>query len=448
MSWSDLTTYLQTKDDPRIVLKYADVERIIGQPLPQSAGIHRPFWANARTGSYAQHWMTAGYATTSVGVPAGSIAFERTHSPNHVAVTPQLVVNPGPGSPLVSSTSPVRETVILVGCVKTKVDHPAAAKDLYSSDQFLKRRSYAEASHIPWFILSARHGLAAPDDLLEPYDVALADQTPAYRAAWGEWVAARLELELGELSGRHFAVLAGATYADAIAGPLSRRGAVLDRPLEGLRQGEQLAWFNTQARERAEHVPEADPITANVDTPAAVAEFLGADANAIPAARFLAAGRAAFAAPGMYSWWVDADGASELTGQLGHTIEPGLIYAGQAGATRRLSGKPSTNTLWGRLAGMHLGGRVNLSTFRLTLAAILQPPVAGALDEAAVTEWMKSHLSIAALPMSGGDAIDEIETAVLAILNPPLNIAKRPSTPLRAALSKRRKEVGSRPHQP
>jgi hypothetical protein len=48
---------------------------------------------------------------------------------------------------------------VLVSCVKDKLDHPAPAKDLYTSDLFRKARGYAERVGVPWFILSSEHGL-------------------------------------------------------------------------------------------------------------------------------------------------------------------------------------------------------------------------------------------------------------------------------------------------
>jgi hypothetical protein len=63
--------------------------------------------------------------------------------------------------------------------------------------------------------------------------------------------------------------------------------------------------------------------------------------------------------------------AAEGESGLGRAIAPGLIYAGLAGATRSRSGRKSTNTLWDRIRGMHLGGRHEFSTFRLGLGAIL-----------------------------------------------------------------------------
>lgn len=120
----------------------------------------------------------------------------------------------------------------------------AAARDLYTSPLFAKRRAYAEDRGCPWFVLSARHGLLSPGEVIEPYDVALKEQSPAYRRAWGEWTVARLELELGRLAGRAVEVHAGSAYAEAVRDPLERAGATVITPLAWLRQGEQLAWYS------------------------------------------------------------------------------------------------------------------------------------------------------------------------------------------------------------
>jgi len=69
--------------------------------------------------------------------------------------------------------------IVLVACVKSKGTRPAAAKDLYISALFRKERAYAECAGVPSFILSAEHGLVAPDEWLAPYERYLADTTGA-----------------------------------------------------------------------------------------------------------------------------------------------------------------------------------------------------------------------------------------------------------------------------
>lgn len=143
--------------------------------------------------------------------------------------------------------------------------------------------------------------------------------------------------------------------------------------------------------------------------------------------------------PGMYSWWVDEDGARDLSVGLQHRISAGVIYAGEAGATRWPSGKQSTSTLWLRLIGMHLGSRAEFSTFRRTLAAILRTPIRlVGEDDARLDAWMGQHLRVAVWPAPDPDTLKEVEAAVLADLDPPLNIVGMPVNPLRTRLKELR----------
>lgn len=43
----------------------------------------------------------------------------------------------------------------------------------------------AEETTERWYILSAKYGLAAPDEVIEPYEICLARTTASYRRQWG-----------------------------------------------------------------------------------------------------------------------------------------------------------------------------------------------------------------------------------------------------------------------
>jgi hypothetical protein len=126
-------------------------------------------------------------------------------------------------------------------------------------------------------------------------------------------------------------------------------------------------------------------------------------------------------------------------------MQPGLIYAGLAGATRSRSGRTSKNTLWGRITTMHLGGRHRFSTFRLSLGSVLAEARGwDEIDEDALTAWMHEHLRIVAVPVDDADTLGGLETAVLSALDPPLNLDKVVRNPLRTRLSALRKKHGRR----
>ena len=58
---------------------FADVEALLGFALPNSARVHRPWWANEANGghSHALAWQAAGWRTSAVDLRAESLVFER-----------------------------------------------------------------------------------------------------------------------------------------------------------------------------------------------------------------------------------------------------------------------------------------------------------------------------------------------------------------------------------
>lgn len=346
---------------------------------------------------------------------------------------PPRKAKPEPSRPIVSAspTSANEPIAVLVGCVKSKGTVATRAADLYTSELFRRRRSYAESTALPWFILSAEHGLLRPETVVAPYDRALADQPAEYRAAWAWWVAVKLDGELGDVNGRRVEIHAGSAYIDALREPLRKRSCAIDSPLQGLRFGEQLAWYGEgDGSDREKIVDQAD------DTVAQLATSLSAGDAAVPANQIIADHAAVASAPGLYSWWVDAAGARDLTRGLGTGVSPGLIYAGQAGATRWPSGRRSGSTLRERIVGMHLQGNIEFSTFRRTLWAILRAPLAfDESSEAGLSEWMAEHLQLVAVPVPDADGLVELEAGVLQRLDPPLNLAGRRETEVRRRIS-------------
>ena len=73
--------------------------------------------------------------------------------------------------------------MILIQCVSSKKDETLPARDLYDSTYFESMKRYAEATGEPWAILSAKHGLVAPNETLEPYDAFGLSETQAVEIA-------------------------------------------------------------------------------------------------------------------------------------------------------------------------------------------------------------------------------------------------------------------------
>jgi hypothetical protein len=133
----------------------------------------------------------------------------------------------------------------LVSCSKSKLDRPAPARELYSpSTGFRGRRTFVERSCDRWFILSAKHGVVDPDDVLEPYDQTLVGAPIATKREWAARVLRELEMKLGPLSGIPFEIHAGRDYwGFGLVDGLESRGAPVVIPTKGLSQGRQLAFY-------------------------------------------------------------------------------------------------------------------------------------------------------------------------------------------------------------
>lgn len=162
---------------------------------------------------------------------------------------------------------------------------------------------------------------------------------------------------------------------------------------------------------------------------------------------------AGLARPGLCAWWVDGDGAAQLSRGLGSglAVEADLIYVGQAEATEWPSGRRSVKTLATRVVAMDLNGHVRSSDLRLSLAAMLldelglavmRPMLMTPESEDALSAWMKRHLCVAMHPVEDRDTLEDLERrAESALLDPPLNLQRRPDTAVRRRLIELRRRI-------
>jgi hypothetical protein len=214
-------------------LTFAQIEGTLGFPLPPSARVHRPWWANDPSHSHAV-WLKGGWMTCDVDMRSERVTFVRTGSTDHG----REPSNPAPmriASPS-AKTGGSRRRIGLISCTKAKLKRPAPARELYSaSDLFKKAAAYCAANLDGWFVLSAKYGLVEPDRALEPYDVTLKAMSSSERRRWGMRAAEQLR-QLGDVA---LEAHAGAYYVQ----PLLDAGVVLDNPLRGLSIGQRKRWY-------------------------------------------------------------------------------------------------------------------------------------------------------------------------------------------------------------
>jgi hypothetical protein len=136
-----------------------------------------------------------------------------------------------------AASSPASSTavsVILVGGGRTQLSEPAAARDLYVSPLFARRRVRAEASGVPWFVVSGRWGLLDPGDVLAPYSFPLVQQSGSYQRAWGRFVAEQLCCLVSSVGrGDVVELCASSAYAAALTAPIEYLGARVRRVAAG-----------------------------------------------------------------------------------------------------------------------------------------------------------------------------------------------------------------------
>ncbi len=135
-------------------------------------------------------------------------------------------------------------TVVLISCVSQKLDYKSKAKDLYVSTLFKKNMAYTDKLNPDKaYILSAKYGLLALDDEIEPYDLTLNTMKIKEKKEWADNVLEQLE-KVEDISDTKFIFLAGANYRKYLVEDMPYH----EVPMEGLQIGKQLQYLTEQLR--------------------------------------------------------------------------------------------------------------------------------------------------------------------------------------------------------
>lgn len=230
--YEPLIRWLADRSTDSITMTFAQLEKRLNNPLPKSARLYPAFWSS---GNHLGRTLGRIGWRASLKASTGAILFVREDSKHTDDPTTS-------GALQDDITLPEgRPDLVLIGCVKSKLPGKHRAKDLFTSPLFLGRRRAAEASGAPWFILSAKYGLLAPDALVDTYDVSLNSASRAERVTWSARVLSQLRDAVGSLSGKVVEIHAGAAYRNhGLIEGLESEGARVLVPLEGAKIGEQL----------------------------------------------------------------------------------------------------------------------------------------------------------------------------------------------------------------
>ena len=154
-------------------------------------------------------------------------------------------------------------TIAVVGCGAAKQDKPAPAGEMYTSVLFRLSYEYAQAVGDDVVIASAKHGLLALDDVIEPYERRL---VAAQALEWAAGFCAALWFRFQtacradpNVTGLRVVLLAGRAYTDPL-GAMMRYGEqrfiadegigvppyTIEEPLRGMQIGQRLRWLRRQ----------------------------------------------------------------------------------------------------------------------------------------------------------------------------------------------------------
>ncbi|MFN0116325.1 MAG: hypothetical protein ACKVPY_16765 [Paracoccaceae bacterium] len=76
--YAPLTNYLKAQGADRVPMTFAEMERVLGFPLPKSSRKHRAWWANDPRGHVnAKAWREAGYRAEDVDLEDAKLQFVR-----------------------------------------------------------------------------------------------------------------------------------------------------------------------------------------------------------------------------------------------------------------------------------------------------------------------------------------------------------------------------------
>ena len=135
-------------------------------------------------------------------------------------------------------------TIVLIGCSKSKLDQPAPARELYTGQLFKKAVAWAERQGLQWFVVSALHGLVAPDQSIAPYNYSLKDRRGSReRESWAYHTICAL-LPNHSPKGSRVILIMPELYRRFIQPELDRASITYSSPLQRLSIGKQMQWLD------------------------------------------------------------------------------------------------------------------------------------------------------------------------------------------------------------
>lgn len=242
--------WIEADDEPGADSVRAYVERncialvsqgvVFDPPSPEWLGRHAADDMIRSSGLWNVKHVGSDYDPAFLSVLSDLVEGRFTASPRPMSHASQI-----PQTGRMSADWTVPHSLALISCTKKKATRACRASELYAPSAFFSK-AYELAGRVTQqtLILSAKHGLVRPSETLAPYEQTLAGASLADRRRWAELVFNQLR-EAPEYQASTTVVwFAGDSYRGELLPLVQRDGKACVVPMEGLAQGEQLAWLN------------------------------------------------------------------------------------------------------------------------------------------------------------------------------------------------------------
>jgi hypothetical protein len=252
--YQPLQDFLENSRNRTEVLTFAELETILGFPLPDSASTHRPWWANGGGHPQAKAWLDAGWKVESVSLGFQVTFSKSTNEKNRESQERNYerekeTNRPRMSAEFLTTGKPQGEhataNIVLISCVSQKRDYRTRAENMYTSTLFTKSLQYAKEILRPdkIFILSAKYGLLPLDKKIDPYNLTLNDMSSREREKWAATVLQQLKL-VCDIANAKFIFLAGKNYYENLIAFLPNQNCEIK--MDGLPIGKRLQWLGNQ----------------------------------------------------------------------------------------------------------------------------------------------------------------------------------------------------------
>jgi DNA-binding transcriptional regulator YiaG len=75
--YQPLQDHLRRVNQSEVILSFAEIERLMGEPLPTSARDRKAWWSNRSGGLQAKAWMEADYLVEAVDLTKATVTFRK-----------------------------------------------------------------------------------------------------------------------------------------------------------------------------------------------------------------------------------------------------------------------------------------------------------------------------------------------------------------------------------